>query len=411
MKNNLRTLHPLSWTIIIGTIFGRMATSMSIPFLAVYLTQVKGASASSAGLIIAVSSLIGIVASFYGGYVSDRIGRKKVMLLSIFGWSLVFVGFAFADAIWVFFLMNALNGLCRALFEPTSKALLSDVTPSSIRLFVFNLRYTAINIGVIFGPLLGLYLGSSKTTFPFLVAAFIYLLYGLTLTWQFQKHPVAAPESTKQISVKKALSIIQKDTVFSIILIGVTLCSFGYSHLSSTLPQYLSASPLIEDGPKLFGYLLSLNAVVVIVIQYPLIMIAKRYSTILSLTTGNILLAGSLFAIAFSQSLGMLAFIIVVFTIGEVLLFAMMDLFVDNIAKPEVKGSYFGAMGFSQLGSVVGPFVGGLCIDYFGAAHPLSIFTVLSIITIAGVPFLLIGYYRLKKRSAAAVAVKVSGDH
>lgn len=81
-----------------------MATSMSIPFLAVYLTQVKGASASSAGLIIAVSSLIGIVASFYGGYVSDRIGRKKVMLLSIFGWTLVFVGFAFADAIWVFFL-------------------------------------------------------------------------------------------------------------------------------------------------------------------------------------------------------------------------------------------------------------------------------------------------------------------
>ncbi|MEH2999771.1 MFS transporter [Bacillus pumilus] len=411
MKNNLRTLHPLSWTIIIGTIFGRMATSMSIPFLAVYLTQVKGASASSAGLIIAVSSLIGIVASFYGGYISDRIGRKKVMLLSIFGWSLVFVGFAFADAIWVFFIMNALNGLCRALFEPTSKALLSDVTPSSIRLFVFNLRYTAINIGVIFGPLLGLYLGSSKTTFPFLVAAFIYLLYGLTLVWQFQKHPVAAPESTKQIGVKKALSIIQKDTVFSIILIGVTLCSFGYSHLSSTLPQYLSASPMIEDGPKLFGYLLSLNAVVVIVVQYPLIMIAKRYSTILSLTTGNILLAGSLFAIAFSQSLGMLAFIIVVFTIGEVLLFAMMDLFVDNVAKPGVKGSYFGAMGFSQLGSVIGPFVGGLCIDYFGAAHPFSIFSVLSMVTIAGVPFLLIGYYRLKKRSAAAVAVKVSGDH
>lgn len=411
MKKNLRTLHPLSWTIIIGTIFGRMATSMSIPFLAVYLTQVKGASASSAGLIIAVSSLIGIVASFYGGYISDRIGRKKVMLLSIFGWTLVFVGFAFADAIWVFFIMNALNGLCRALFEPTSKALLSDVTPPSIRLFVFNLRYTAINIGVIFGPLLGLYLGSSKTTIPFLAAAFIYLLYGLTLAWQFKKHPVVTPESMKQISVKKALSIIQKDTVFTIILIGITLCSFGYSHLSSTLPQYLSASPVIEDGPKLFGYLLSLNAVVVIVVQYPLLLIAKRYSTILSLTTGNVLLAGSLFAIAFSQSLGALAFIIVVFTIGEVLLFAMMDLFVDNMAKPEVKGSYFGAMGFSQLGSVIGPWAGGLCIDFFGAAHPLSIFSVLSIVTIAGVPFLLIGYYRLKKQLAANMAVKINADH
>ncbi|MFJ5964981.1 MDR family MFS transporter [Bacillus sp. NPDC093026] len=411
MKNNLRTLHPLSWTIIIGTIFGRMATSMSIPFLAVYLTQVKGATASSAGFIIAVSSLIGIVASFYGGYISDRIGRKKVMLMSIFGWTLVFVGFAFADAIWVFFVMNALNGLCRALFEPTSKALLSDVTPPSIRLFVFNLRYTAINIGVIFGPLLGLYLGSSKTTIPFLAAAFIYFLYGLTLAWQFKKHPVATPASIKQISIKKALSIIQKDTVFTIILIGIILCSFGYSQLSSTLPQYLSASPFIEDGPKLFGYLLSLNAVVVIVVQYPLLLIAKRYSTILSLTAGNVLIAGSLFAIAFSQSLGTLAFIIVIFTIGEVLLFAMMDLFIDNIAKPEVKGSYFGAVGFSQLGSVIGPWVGGMCIDFFGAANPLSIFSVLSIITIAGVPFLLIGYYRLRKRSEANVAVNIRADH
>ncbi|MGE6629426.1 MDR family MFS transporter [Bacillus sp. NPDC077027] len=410
MKKNLRTLHPLSWTIIIGTIFGRMATSMSIPFLAVYLTQAKGATASSAGLIIAVSSLIGIVASFYGGYISDRIGRKKVMLISIFGWTLVFAGFAFADAIWVFFLMNALNGLCRALFEPTSKALLSDVTPPSIRLFVFNMRYTAINIGVVFGPLLGLYLGSSKTTIPFLVAAFIYFLYGIILTLQFKRHPVTNPENMKKVSVKKALMIIQKDTVFTIILVGVTLCSFGYSHLSSTLPQYLSASPLIEDGPKLFGYLLSLNAVVVIVTQYPIIFVAKRYSTVLSLTVGNVLIAGSLFAIAFSQSLGSLAFIIVVFTIGEVLLFAMMDLFVDNIAKPDVKGSYFGAIGFSQLGNVLGPWVGGMCLDFFGAEHPLSIFTVISCITLAGVPFLTIGYYRLKKRTAANIEMNMKAD-
>ncbi len=44
-----KDIHPISWTIIIGTIFGRMATSMSIPFLAIYLTAVQGASASYAG--------------------------------------------------------------------------------------------------------------------------------------------------------------------------------------------------------------------------------------------------------------------------------------------------------------------------------------------------------------------------
>ena len=103
MKNNLRTLHPLSWTIIIGTIFGRMATSMSIPFLAVYLTQVKGASASSAGLIIAVSSLIGIVASFTAAMFPTESAEKGHAFIHL--WlDTCFVGFAFADAIWVFFL-------------------------------------------------------------------------------------------------------------------------------------------------------------------------------------------------------------------------------------------------------------------------------------------------------------------
>lgn len=46
MKQHLRHIHPLAWTIIIGTMFGRLVTSMSIPFLSIYLTQVLGASAT-----------------------------------------------------------------------------------------------------------------------------------------------------------------------------------------------------------------------------------------------------------------------------------------------------------------------------------------------------------------------------
>ncbi|WP_412094227.1 hypothetical protein [Bacillus atrophaeus] len=50
-----------------------------------------------------------------------------------------------------------------------------------------------------------------------------------------------------------------------------------------------------------------------------------------------------------------LVIIIITFTIGEVLLFSMMDLFADQSAKPELKGTYFGAIGFSQLGNGIGP--------------------------------------------------------
>ncbi|WP_195258086.1 MDR family MFS transporter [Bacillus paralicheniformis] len=396
MKQKWQNIHPLSWTIIVGTIFGRMGTAMSIPFLAIYLTQVKGASSGFAGAVIAASSLIGIAASFYGGYLSDRFGRKTIMLVSIFGWTFVFAGFALADHVWTFFVMNALNGLCRALFEPTSRALLSDVSKPETRLFVFNLRYTAVNLGVVFGPLLGLYLGSSKTTLPFFIAAFIYFIYAAVLVIQFKHHTVPATERNKRIKVRDALEVTKKDRVFTITLIGSILCLFGYSHFTSTLAQYMAASPFIEDGTKVFGMMLTLNALAVLVVQYPIVHIAKRFSPILSLIAGNVLISGSLFSLSFFHDLWSIVLIIIVFTIGEVLLFSMMDLLVDRIARPELKGTYFGAIGFTQLGSVIGPWAGGMLLDAFGAEKPFFTFAILSAVTICGVPFLVAAFRKLK---------------
>ncbi|MCM3203068.1 hypothetical protein [Paenibacillus illinoisensis] len=68
MKQLLRQIHPLAWTIIIGTMFGRLVTSMSIPFLSIYLTRVLEASPTETGLTVAVSSLAGVLISFFGKY-------------------------------------------------------------------------------------------------------------------------------------------------------------------------------------------------------------------------------------------------------------------------------------------------------------------------------------------------------
>ncbi|MGG1230406.1 MDR family MFS transporter [Bacillus halotolerans] len=391
-----KDIHPISWTIIIGTIFGRMATSMSIPFLAIYLTSVQGASASYAGLVIAASSSVGIIASFYGGYISDKFGRKNMMLVSIFGWMLVFAGFAAASHFWVFFVVNALNGLCKSLFEPASKALLSDMTEEKTRLLVFNLRYAAINIGVVFGPVLGLYFGSSQSTAPFLVPAVIYGMYGVILAIQFKKHPPATLEQSRNLNVREAFMVTQKDRLFTVALIGITLCSFGYSQFSSTFPQYMAQNPFIENGTKLYGLMLTLNAIVVLATQFPIVHLGKRFSPLCSLMLGNIMISASMMILTMSHGVSSLVIIVIAFTIGEVLLFCMMDLFVDQIAKPGLKGTYFGAIGFSQFGNVIGPWAGGLCIDAFGAGHPSSIFSVLSGITLLGLPFLVFAYRRMK---------------
>lgn len=336
MKQHLRHIHPLAWTIIIGTMFGRLVTSMSIPFLSIYLTQVLGASPTQTGITVAVSSLAGVLASFYGGYISDIVGRKIVMLISVFGWAAVFFGFSVAQHLWVFFLVNTLNGLCRSVFEPTSRALLSDITPPS-KLLVFNLRYAAINLGVVFGPIIGLQLGSAESTFPFLIAGIVYVAYGIVLFMQFKAHRSSMPARTQAQAPRllEALTITGKDRVFLPVLLGIIFCVLGYGHFGSTMAQYLAMNTHFTNGGQLFSYMLSLNAITVLVVQYPIVRTASKFPPIVPLILGNICVALSLLLVGLAGGVALLMISVVLFTIGEVLLFTMMDMLIDRIAKPE----------------------------------------------------------------------------
>ncbi|MDQ0194272.1 MDR family MFS transporter [Paenibacillus wynnii] len=400
MNQHFRHIHPLAWTIIIGTMFGRLVTSMSIPFLAIYLTQVLGASPTQTGFTVAVSSLAGVMVSFYGGYISDVFGRKIVMLISVFGWAFVFFGFSAAQHLWVFFLVNTLNGLCRAVFEPTSRALLSDITPKDQRLLVFNLRYAAINLGVVFGPIIGLQLGSAKSTFPFFIAGIVYIAYGLVLFLQFKVHGSSLParSAAQAPKLSEALSTAGRDRVFLPVLIGTTFCVLGYGHFSSTLAQYLAMNPHFSNGKQLFSYMLSLNAVTVLVVQYPIVRTASKFPPLIPLILGNFCVAVSLLLFGFAGSIALLMFSVVLFTVGEVLLFTMMDMLIDRIAKPEWKGTYYGTIGFNNFGNVMAPIVGGLLLDQFGAHNGPAVFLPLALSAALGLPFLITAHRRLTLR-------------
>lgn len=401
-----KQIHPLAWTIIVGTMFGRLVTSMSIPFLAIYLTSSMGVSATLTGVIVAASSLAGVSISFYGGYISDRIGRKKVLLVSVFCWAAVFFGFAAASEIWMFFVVNVLNGLCRSVFEPASRALLSDTTPPEHKLLVFNLRYAAINIGVVFGPIIGLRLGSAESMFPFLVAGFVYVLYGFVLIMQFAAHADALPQrSTAEApKIREAFAVTSRDRIFLPVLIGTTFCVLGYGHFSSTLAQYLTLSPYIANGKELFSYMLAMNAAVVLIVQYPIVKTVSRYRPVVPLILGNVLVSASLLMFGLGHGLPLLLAGVFVFTVGEVLLFTMMDMLIDRIAKPQWKGTYFGTIGFNNIGSVAAPIVGGLLLDRFAALSGFAVFAPLALLTACGLPFLLAAHRRLTAREAAEAA-------
>lgn len=406
MKKHLQHIHPMAWTIIIGTLFGRMVTSMSIPFLSIYLTKMLGASHIEAGFTVAVSSLAGVLISFHGGYISDKIGRKIVMLIAVFGWAAVFFGFAAAQHVWVFFIVNTLNGVCRSFFEPTSRALLSDITPPEKKLLVFNLRYAAINLGVVFGPIIGFQLSSARSLFPFAIAGVVYIVYGLVLVRQFAVHRANLPKRVMAEAprLRTAISVTGKDRVFMPILLGMIFCVLGYGIFDSTLAQYLAQSPQFTNGSQLFSYMISLNAVTVLIVQYPIVRTFSKFPPVVSLITGNLCVTCSMLLFGAAGGVPLMMFSVVLFTIGEVLMFTMTDMLIDRIAKPEWKGTYFGTMGFNGLGNVLAPVIGGMLLDRYTASNGPAVFIPLALITAIGLPFLVLGHKRLRTKEAAGTA-------
>ncbi|HDR8072457.1 TPA: MFS transporter [Bacillus cereus] len=180
IKAYFNQFHPLVWVLITGTAFIRGSTYMTLPFLSIYLSNLN-MSPMLIGLTIGISPLMGTIGGFIGGQFSDRFGRIPMILISITILVFVFIGFSMTGKPILFLLLNALVGLSNSFFEPTSQALIADLTERRIRMKAFSLRYTAINIGASVGPLIGGYLVNVSLPGAFLFTGGIYLIYGVAL--------------------------------------------------------------------------------------------------------------------------------------------------------------------------------------------------------------------------------------
>ena len=81
LRGFLSSYHPIVHTLILGTVMARAASSMSLPFLAIYLARHTSMSAVMIGIVIGMGSLAGTIGGFIGGTLSDRFGRRIRLLL------------------------------------------------------------------------------------------------------------------------------------------------------------------------------------------------------------------------------------------------------------------------------------------------------------------------------------------
>ncbi|WP_274309894.1 MDR family MFS transporter [Solibacillus daqui] len=358
MQKMVNYFHPLVWIILCGTIFVRTASFMAIPFLALYLHNELEASPLIIGITIGIAPLFSTFGGLIGGYLTDRFGRKSVIITTVFIWSLTFAGFAFAPSAIFFVVLNALNGLCRSFFEPGTQALMIDFTENEKKRRLFSVRYTAINIAAVIGPLLGVWISDlSSPAIPFAITGIMYAMYGVFLLVVLNRYEMKQNKLSNTQHVFTIFKAVFQDQKLLLFIAGGILVVLGYSQFDSTLPQFINMN--VEDGVKLFSYVIIANSITVLALQLPLTMMIEKMSIYTSLKMGIIIFSVGLFLFGLSDSAWMFIASMIVFSIGEIFCFPMMNAVIEEIAPEDQKGTYLGAAQLKNIGGFIGPIFGG----------------------------------------------------
>lgn len=331
---------------------------MAIPFLALYLHNELHASPLLIGLTLGMAPLFSTFGGLVGGYLTDCFGRKIVIITTIFVWSLTFFGFAFAPSAIFFVVLNAVNGICRSFFEPGTQALMIDFTDDEKKRRLFSVRYTAINIAAVIGPLLGVWISSlSNASVPFMITGFMYVTYGGFLLIVLNRYEMKQQKLAVGHRISALFHAVRRDQKLLYFIAGGILISLGYSQFDSTLPQLIDMK--VEDGVKLFSYVIVVNSITVLALQLPLTILVERWPIYTSLKIGIIIFSIGLLLFGLSENTWMFLVSMAVFSIGEIFCFPTMNAVIEEIAPNDQKGIYLGASQLKNIGGFIGPIFGG----------------------------------------------------
>ena len=191
--------------VLVTLFIDSLGAGLVIPILPKLVEQLLGGEISQASIVFGVLASLYAVMQFFCapvlGAVSDRYGRRPVILLALFGLGCDYVLLSVAPSIWWLVLGRILAGIGGATFVPAG-AYIADVSPPEKRAANFGLIGVAFGLGFIAGPALGGILGGGNLRLPFMVAAgltFANFLYGLLVMPESLK-----PEHRRRIVLSQA---------------------------------------------------------------------------------------------------------------------------------------------------------------------------------------------------------------
>ncbi|RJS61167.1 MFS transporter [Bacillus sp. PK3_68] len=326
-----------------------------IPVLPFYAENI-GASPTQLGLLMAVYSLMQLLFAPVWGRISDRIGRKPVIMIGILGLSLSFFLMGWSSSLWMLFVARIIGGILSAANMPTVMAYAADITTLEERGKGMGIIGAATGLGFIFGPAIGGIFSKTSLNMPFYIAG-ISSLVTFFLVLLLLKESLPAEKRKAGHREKKPFRQTVRGPV-SILLVLQFFISLSLSGLEATFAYYGAKKAGLESVN--LGYVFMIMGFASAIVQGGLVgRLTKKFGEGIVIQIGILVSAIGFGLILLVNNFATAAIFLTIFGIGN----GVIRPSVSALLTKTSTSGYGNATGllssFDSLGRIIGPPLGG----------------------------------------------------
>ena len=372
MRRYLRSLDPRLphdvYVLEVGALVNAFGNGVVLPFLLIYLHNVRGIPFGLAGSAAAVQSAAALASSFLGGTLSDRIGPKRVLLGALVVMTVAFALMPLIRTAGEAFAVYTLWGIGSGSFWPSQSALLAGLTPAARRAPAYALQRLAMNVGVALGGVVaGLIASVARPgTFTVLFAIDCVTFVGYMVVLAH----VHAPDLHEGHLGGNWRGVFRDRVFTAYTLLNAAFMTAAISLVVELLPAF--GKNIAHISEREVGIVFALDAVGVVVFQLPVVKLSEGRRRMRGFALMGALWAASLVAVwaagewtRATTAFGILAAAMLVFAVGECLHGAIHAPLSVDLAPPHLTGRYLAAASISwQIGWIVGPAAGGFFLQH-----------------------------------------------
>lgn len=358
-SGNRRSISILFFTLVVVMLgFG-----MIIPILPFYVKSF-GASGSALGALMATYGILQFLFAPLWGSLSDRYGRKPILMIGVLGNALAQLLFGLSTDLWMLFAARALAGVLSSATLPTAMAYISDSTTREERGGGMGIIGAAMGLGMVLGPGLGGWLADRSLALPFFLAAALSLL-ALALVFfilpESPHQPDPHAQKLRGPQLKGLLAALAGP--LGILFLMAFLLSFGLTNFEGVFGLY--AADRYAYGPSQVGLLLMVIGLVSAVVQGGLTGPAtRRFGEVTVIRASLLNSAVAFFVMTLASSNLGVVLSVTYFVISN----AMLNPSVNSLISKRATGGQGAALGlanaFLSLGRIAGPLWAGFAYDF-----------------------------------------------